>query len=282
MKNTDSILKIIGDFENGVVTNRVIKYVNTSSKNNCIFVPNWRAKPHHWDGFCNFLAQFSNLDYFETREKPSTKCVGFSFDQSNEKTASDVVCYINSINNMEYHLILCSFSAPLVFSQWDKIHNKPKSLILICPIQRVMLPWPVRLFSSLPQYAFPLLYKMTFNLANRTKAVKAICNNHQDLFREGNMDKLIKFQSSVKEVLKLRVSFAAFEKTAIPTLVFKPLNDKVHCPKVCQKIHNSIKDSKLLEVENFRLAHSVDVAKKINEFIHEQNLTDAKSLLTPI
>jgi hypothetical protein len=267
MTNPISIQKDIRDFENDSVINRVIRYGNHSVRERCIFIPNWRAKAHHWEGFCNHLAQFLDIDYFETREKPSARPIATTISYANKHIASDIINYLNAQSAIDYHLILCSFSAPLVFSHWDELHHKPKSLVLICPISRVSMPWPVRLFSILPMKTLPFLYKGLYRIANKVSSIQAICKNHVDLFKDGNMHEIGKFQSSVREVMKLHLPYKTYSKACAPTLVVKPKNDKIHCPVTCHKINRTIRDSVLHEVENFKTAHSVEVAKKIYHFI---------------
>ena len=254
-------------FDNGPIVNRVVKYVHDTSMEMCIFVPNWRAKMHHWDGFCDHISQYYNLEYFETREKPNTISKATSIDYNNVHAAMDIINYLNTHLCINYHLILCSFSVPLVLSKWEELICKPKSLTLICPLTHVSLPWPVRLFSSIPNATLPYMHQMVFNLANRTSAIRPICKNHLDLFKGGNIKELSHFQSSVREVLKLKISHDLFEKVSVPTLIVKPMSDKIHRPGICHKIYKTIKNSVLHEVDNFRDAHSVDVAREVQGFI---------------
>ncbi|MFM2395412.1 MAG: hypothetical protein RLZZ546_3395 [Bacteroidota bacterium] len=269
--------KDVVGFDNGDVINEVIKYVHDDSNEMCIFIPNWQAKPHHWERFCNHMDQYFNLDYFQTREKPCTKFKTITTDYSNEQSAADIIQYLNTHPRINYHLILCSFSVPLLISKWDELIYKPKSLTLICPITNVSLPWPVRLFASLPKKSLPILHKMLFYMANKTSALKPICKNHMTLFEEGNLHELQKFQASVRDVLKLKISHDLFEKIGLPTLIVMPLKDKIHSQSSCLKIHKKIKNSSIYEVENFRKAHQVEVAKEIQKFI--QSRTETKRIV---
>lgn len=265
--------KEVVHFKNDSVHNRVVKFVHDTSSDMCIFIPNWRAKPHHWDGFCNQLSQHINLDYFETREKPSTKILRGKINYDNEATAMDIIHYLNTHPCYDYHLILCSFSVPLVMSKWDELKYKPKTLTMICPITQVLLPWPVKLFVNVPKPVLPYLHKMIYSLASKTSAVKPICKNHVDLFRKGNIKELSQFQDAVKDVLKLRVGIDVFEKLEVPTMIIKPLHDKIHSAGTCQKISSRLKNPAVHEVENFRNAHSMEVAKEIHNFIDRHLIT---------
>jgi hypothetical protein len=108
------ISKDISYFVNGNVANRVIKFHNERTELQSIFVPNWRAKPHHWDGFCNVLNENMNLTYFETREKPNTRLNTQPNNLDNKLVADDIIRFINGQNYVNYHLIYNSYCCPIL------------------------------------------------------------------------------------------------------------------------------------------------------------------------
>lgn len=268
MQNENNPDQSITYFDQGEVANRVIRYNQRPELEKCIFIPNWRAKSHHWEGFCNCIARHYNLDYFETREKPNTVSIEKLKDHDNELMAADIIHYINAQSDSDYHLILCSFAAPLVFSQWERLHNKPKSLVLICPINSISLPWIVSVFSKIPPRATPFLYKAIYKLAHKVISLKPICYSLKALFRKGDLSEITNLQSSIRHVLKLDISISKFNNAQVPTLIVKSLNDKIHSPKKCHLIHKTILNSILIEVENFKEAHDISTAKRLCSFLN--------------
>ncbi len=256
-------------YTNGDISNRVIKYSHDNDVDQCVFVPNWRAKPHHWSGFISAVSQYLNIDYFETREKMSTISSEPLIDFRNEQLADDIIQYINTQVKKEYHLILCSFSTSLVISHWDRLNRKPKSLVLVCPISCVSLPWIVRLFTKIPNSTVPFLYKIFYKLARKSKAVRPICKNMETLIKDGNIFSIRNLHSSVKHVLKLKIPIFYYKKVEVPTLIIKANRDKIHPSHSCHLIHQSIPNSILEEVDSFKEAHSEETAKKVYDFIYK-------------
>ncbi len=261
------ISKDISYFINGNVANRVIKFHNERTELQSIFVPNWRAKPHHWDGFCNVLNGNMNLTYFETREKPNTRFNSEPSNLENKHVAEDIIRFINSQNYVNYSLILCSYTIPIVVQQWEKIAIKPNKLVLICPITEVKLPRLVKLFSLVPTNLLPRLAKVSFELISRLPAFHPICKNHQNIFMNGNYQEMTQLQMSIRQMQKLKIKTNDYRKIDCPVMVVKTLKDKLHDPRTCDIIYDILVADTLYEVTNFKEAHGKEVAMQVNKFL---------------
>lgn len=250
-------------YSNNASFNTVTKYYSRSSDGDCVFIPNWRALPHHWESFCKELAKKYNVYYFETREKQSYRGDITNMSLSSEVMAGDVISFINHNPFKNYKLILCSFAVPMIVANWNKIDEKPQSVVLICPVKEIHLPKAVRLFAITPAVILPWVANIFYQIVKNIPAFKSICKNQRSIFESTNKNEIFKIHGSVRSILKMNVGLHHYSKISSPVLIIKTKQDPLHNPGISMELNQILENSSLIEIENFRKAHSEEVAQII-------------------
>lgn len=190
--------------------------------------------------------------------------------------AQDANSVMNILGYESYHVVGISMGGMIAQELALRFPAVVKTLSLLCTTG------PGDEFVSLPKLTeddLKKFYELDLEVAAR-RAVSATC------YQKNKIDSIVKLRcahpAKLSEVLKQKRAVDEFLKEPIPlseinvpTLVMTGANDRYVSPNNSHLIHQRIKNSKLIEVENtdhlFFLEEPKIVSDHINSFIAEEN-----------
>lgn len=265
--NTDSAIGRTHYFSNGEVNNRVVSFPGPDQAPLIVFVANWRAKLKHWRAFIEVLQRTYCILYFETREKETTQYLTDAPDLSVKAMVTDLDNFLNHIER-PYHLLGVSVGTSLIMRVWDKLQQKPDSLVLLCPVLKVRMPVYFKVFpfiniDTFTRYA-PLVYRL-LSVSPRLKSVRSTLHR---AMTEQNFTELAVMKASVQHLLEMPDPLTAVgSRPNGRTLVVRSLRDPLHSGADADKVMDGLGISDSFHCQDFRSVHAAETAERLLPFL---------------
>lgn len=256
-------------FNNKCVENRIICFKRKGSGERLVFVPNWHAKEKHWTTFVETLTADYQVEYFESREKINTRIKKDQVGYTVPEMSQDLVRYLNQING-PYHLIGASIGACLIVKGWAAIRNKPKSLVLMCPILDLKMPRYFHLFKFIPERLLKAVRPVIFSFLSSSKQLRAVSKNLYRAFKSPDLTELLIIKASIQDLIKMRMDVAEVQRIKHPSFVVYTLDDGIHLQKDAQKVIRHIHGAKSTAFETFRAVHGKESAEAVLSWVNWQ------------
>jgi len=250
-------------FNNAAVENRILSIKPKLGGERLVFVPNWRAKEKHWHNFIALLAVHYQVDYFESREKVTTRFKEENMKFTIEKMGEDLANYLNQIEE-PYRLIGVSIGANSIIKAWKHLNKLPQSLVLICPILHLKMPFYFRFFKYIPNQTVRFLRPAIFYGLKNSKQLKNVSRGLYKAFKNENLTELLLVKASIQDLLKMRMCLTEVEQITCPSFIIGTKDDRIHRYKDAKAISKTIPIlERYATFEDFRAIHAQDCAHLI-------------------
>lgn len=266
--NTDSATDRTHYFSNGEVNNRVVAFPGPDQQAPLIvFVANWRAKLRHWRSFIEVLQQKYRILYFETREKEATQYLTETPDLSVKAMVGDLGNFLNRIER-PYHLMAVSVGTSLIMRAWQGLQQKPKSLVLLCPVLKVRMPAYFRIFPFINIDTFTRYAPLVYRLMSVSPSLKSVRTTLHRAMTEQNFTALAVMKASVQHLLQMPNPLAAGKwQPAGRTLVVRSLQDPIHTQGDADKVMDGLGIKDCFSCPDFRSVHAAETAERLLPFL---------------
>jgi len=254
-------------FSNGGVNNRVVAFPGPTNAPLLVFVANWRAKLKHWRAFIEVLQQNHRILYFETREKEVTQYLTDKPDLSVNAMVSDLHNFLNRIER-PYHLLGVSVGTSLIMRAWQQLRQKPKSLVLLCPVLKVRMPAYFRVFPFINITTFTRFAPLVYRLMSISPSLKSVRSTLHRAMTEQNFTALAVMKESVQHLLRMPDPLAAGNcRPKGRTLVVRSLRDPIHTAGDANRVMDRLGIKHSFTCNDFRSVHAAATAKRLLPFL---------------
>ena len=255
-------------FNNATVENRILSLKPKMGGERLVFVPNWRAKEKHWYNFIAQLAAHYKVDYFESREKVTTRFKEEKLEFTIEKMGEDLANYLNQIQE-PYRLIGVSIGANSIIKAWKQLKKPPQSLVLICPILDLKMPFYFRFFKYIPNQTVRFLRPAIFFSLKNSKQLRNVSKGLYKAFKDENLTELLLVKASIQDLLKMRMCISEVKQINCPSFIIGTKNDRIHFSRDASAISKNIPVLERYETfDNFRAIHEQACADTILKWYH--------------
>ncbi|MEL6161057.1 MAG: alpha/beta hydrolase [Cyanobacteria bacterium J06627_32] len=256
-----------------------VHVLNPDSKRLIVFFPGWLSTEATWRYVLPELSKNFRVEYFESREKPSSlpnriRCQTF------QAHGDDAVSFLNSLGDTPYYVVSASIGASVYLSIVDRLEKKPDGQILISPgarspADKVSGPLAI-LFAVLRRspswhlyFLRPIFLAIIKHLAAEKDEYQATAAIQS--FATAN---LVRVTASARQLLKFELDLNAISKVAVPMLIIAARHDSAHNIQDVKSIDNCLPNSSLYFFDTFTHTYSSICARKILDWIDEVTLKE--------
>jgi len=262
-------------FDNGTVHNRVTVHPKQAADGveypPIVFAPNWNAEARHWCKFVQQLSRFTEVYYFESREKAGTRYTTDRVDYSVSAMGRDLAGFLNQFER-PYFLVTVSLNTVALFKGWRELRHKPLAQVLVCPVIRLQLPWYCHLFPLVSENLVTTFRPLVFRMLQLSPRTNKLAGNLQAAFRDENLRDILRLKASVEALRRIRTDLRQeVSPIRLPSFILATEQDRIHRKQDAVRVAQATNADDFQVVRGFKSTQQPETAERILRWLQSRH-----------